>query len=101
MKNFYHYYDIIFAKDKTTFESAFTPEQHESIDGIEDVSIQDLKLIVLTIQSVRPDIEAIDVIYNVYAFDDETQEDCCEECTSILSYVKENGSWVESSYLED
>lgn len=101
MKNFYHCYDIIFAKDKTVFENSFTPDQYESIDGIKDASIQDLKLIVKTIQRVRPDIEIIDVIYNVYVFDNDTQEDCCEECMSILSYTKENDNWIESSFLED
>lgn len=101
MKSFYHYYDILFAKDKTVFEGPFTPEQYESIDWIEDASISDLKLMVKTIQGVRPDLEIIDVIYNLYSFDDKTQKEHCEECRSILSYVKEYGKWIDLSSLKD
>ena len=39
---------------------------------------------------VRPDIERVRVLYNVYEHDDDVEDDVCLTCDSILDVVRDN-----------
>lgn len=90
MKSYYHYYDVCFTKDATVFDRSFTVDDYEAIEGLDDVTSNELQLIIKVIERVRPDVERINVLYNVYEHDDTVEEDTCLTCDVILDVVRDN-----------
>lgn len=90
MKSYYHYYDVYFTKDATVFDREFTTDDYEVIEGLDDVTSNELQLIIKVIEYVRPDIKRIRVLYNIYEHDDNIEEDVCLTCDSILDVVRDN-----------
>lgn len=90
MKSYYHYYDVYFTKDATVFDRESTADDYEVIEGLDDVTSNELQLIIKVIEYVRPDIERIRVLYNIYEHDDNIEEDVCLTCDSILDVVRDN-----------
>ena len=90
MKSYYHYYDVYFTKDATVFDREFTTNDYEAIEGLDDVTSNELQLIIKVIEYVRPDIERVRVLYNVYEHDDDVEDDVCLTCDSILDVVRDN-----------
>lgn len=90
MKSYYHYYDVYFTKDATVFDRESTVDDYEVIEGLDDVTSNELQLIIKVIEYVRPDIERIRVLYNIYEHDDNIEEDVCLTCDSILDVVRDN-----------
>lgn len=90
MKSYYHYYDVYFTKDATIFDKEFTADDYETIEGLDDVTSNELQLIIKVIEYVRPDIERIRVLYNIYEHNDNIEEDVCLTCDSILDVVRDN-----------
>lgn len=98
MKSYYHYYDVYFTKDATVFDREFTTNDYEAIEGLDDVTSNELQLIIKVIEYVRPDIERVRVLYNVYEHDDDVEDDVCLTCDSILDVVRDNeGKFVLNS----
>ena len=90
MRSYYHYYDVYFTKDATVFDREFTTNDYEAIEGLDDVTSNELQLIIKVIEYVRPDIERVRVLYNVYEHDDNVEDDVCLTCDSILDVVRDN-----------
>ena len=90
MRSYYHYYDVYFTKDATVFDREFTTNDYEAIEGLDDVTSNELQLIIKVIEYVRPDIERVRVLYNVYEHDDDVEDDVCLTCNSILDVVRDN-----------
>ena len=90
MKSYYHYYDVYFTKDAAVFDREFTTDDYEVIEGLDDVTSNELQLIIKVIEYVRPDIERVRVLYNVYEHDDDAEDDVCLTCDSILDVVRDN-----------
>lgn len=90
MRSYYHYYDVYFTKDATVFDREFTTNDYEAIEGLDDVTSNELQLIIKVIEYVRPDIERVRVLYNVYEHDDDVEDDVCLTCDSILDVVRDN-----------
>lgn len=90
MKSYYHYYDVYFTKDATVFDRESTTDDYEVIEGLDDVTSNELQLIIKVIEYVRPDIERIRVLYNIYEHDDNIEEDVCLTCDSILDVIRDN-----------
>ena len=89
MKSYYHYYDVYFTKDATVFDREFTTNDYEAIEGLDDVTSNELQLIIKVIEYVRPDIERVRVLYNVYEHDDDVEDDVCLTRDSILDVVRD------------
>ena len=90
MRSYYHYYDVYFTKDATVFDREFTTNDYEAIEGLDDVTSNELQLIIKVIEYVRPDIERVRVLYNVYEHDDDAEDDVCLTRDSILDVVRDN-----------
>ena len=90
MKSYYHYYNVYFTKDATVFDREFTTNDYEAIEGLDDVTSNELQLIIKVIEYVRPDIERVRVLYNVYEHDDNVEDDVCLTCDSILDVIRDN-----------
>ena len=98
MRSYYHYYDVYFTKDAAVFDREFTADDYEVIEGLDDVTSNELQLIIKVIEYVRPDIERVRVLYNVYEHDDDVGDDVCLTCDSILDVVRDNeGKFVLNS----
>lgn len=94
MKKYYHYYGIIFTADASIFDREFTGDEYESIDFISEESSHDIDIRIDTIKLIRPDINRICVLYNVYEYEVDTEEDKCLTCNVILDIVKnKEGEW--------
>ena len=68
----------------------YTSRNYEVIEGLDDVTSNELHLIIKVIEYVRPDIERVRVLYNVYEHDDDAEDDVCLTCDSILDVVRDN-----------
>ena len=90
MKNYYHYYDVYFTKDATVFDREFVEDDYEVIEGLDDVTSNELQLIIKVIECVRPDVERVNVLYNVYEHDDDVEEDTCLTCEVILDVIRDD-----------
>lgn len=90
MKNYYHYYDVCFTKDAAVFDNDFTSNDCEIITGLDDITSNELQLIIKVIEQVRPDIERIVVVYNIYEHDDTIEEDVCLTCDNILDVIRDS-----------
>ena len=98
MRSYYHYHDVYFTKAAAVFDRAFTADDYEVIEGLDDVTSNELQLIIKVIEYVRPDIERVRVLYNVYEHDDDVGDDVCLTCDSILDVVRDNeGKFVLNS----
>ena len=95
MKSYYHYYDVCFTKDATTFDREFTNDEYEVIPNLRDVDSSALSMIIEILQCVRPDVQRITILYNVYEHDDNVNEDVCLTCEVVLDTVRDaNGYFV-------
>ena len=90
MKSYYHYYDVCFTKDAAVFDREFTTDDYEAIEGLDDVTSNELQLIIKVIEYIRHDIKRVCVLYNVYEHDDDAEDDVCLTCDSILDVVRDN-----------